>query len=64
MGRLNRTLDILKFPSGPKHRVSLLKNMTFTKGNQLFVGDFHLVLDKINADILQFTKKSNWKWII
>ena len=26
--------------------------------------DFHAALDKIKANMLQFTKKWNWKWIV
>ena len=37
--------------------------MAFSEGNQLFTGDFHDVLDEINADIFQFRKKWTWKWI-
>ena len=40
------------FSSGPKHRRSLEKNMTFSEGNQLFAGDFHALLDEINYRIL------------
>ena len=50
-------------PRGPKHRGSFFKNMAFSEGNQLFAGDFHTFLDEINASMLQFTKKWNWKWI-
>ena len=35
--------------------------MAFAEENQLFAGDFHAVVDEINADMLQFTKKWNWK---
>ena len=51
-------------PSGPKHQGSLLKNMAFSEGNQLFAGDFHTLLDEINTSMLQFAKKWNWKWIV
>ena len=50
--------------SGPKHRGSLLKNMALSEGNRLFAGDFHAFLDEINAGMLQFTHKWNWKWIV
>ena len=35
--------------------------MTFSKRNQPFEGKFHDVLDKIKADMIQFTKKWNVK---
>ena len=35
--------------------------MTFSKRNQPFAGKFHDVLDKIKADMIQFTKKWNVK---
>ena len=34
------------------------------KGDQPLRGDLHAVLDKIEADMLQTTKKQNQKWII
>ena len=37
--------------------------MAFSQENQLFAGDFHPLLNEINAGMLQFTKKWNWKWI-
>ena len=40
-----------------------LKNMAFSVGNKLFAGDFHALLDEMNAGMLQSTKKWNWKWI-
>ena len=48
----------LNLPSGPKHWRSLQKN------HNDFVGDFHVGLDETNADMLQFTKKWNWNWIV
>ena len=38
--------------------------MVFSEGNQLFADDFHANLDEANADMVQFTKKWNWKWIV
>ena len=35
------------------------KNLVFSKGNQLFAGDFHALLQEINVGVLQFTKE--WK---
>ena len=39
------------------------KNMAFSEGNKLFAGDFRANLDETNADMVQFTKRCNWKWI-
>ena len=52
-------------PSRPKHRglLFLKKNMVFSERNQLFAGDFRANLDEKNADLIQFTKRWNWKWI-
>ena len=38
--------------------------MACPKGDQPLGGYLHAVLDKIEADILQNTKKRNQKWII
>ena len=38
--------------------------MAFSEGNQLLAGAFHVALDKANTDMLKFTKKWNWKWIV
>ena len=38
--------------------------MAFFERNQLFAGDFHALLDKMNADMLQSKKKWNWKWTV
>ena len=35
--------------------------MAFSEGNQLFAGDVRANLDETNADMVQFTKKWNWK---
>ena len=45
------------FPSGPKHRGSLQKDMAFSEGNQLFAGDFPANMDERNADMVKFTKR-------
>ena len=34
------------------------------KGNKLFAGDFRANPDETNADMVQFTKRWNWKWIV
>ena len=41
-----------------------LKNMACTNGNRLLGDDFHAILDKTEAHMLQNTKKENWKWIV
>ena len=38
--------------------------MACTEGNQLPEGDLHATLDKIEADLLQITKKWNWIGIV
>ena len=48
----------------PKHQVSFFKNMGCPVENQLLGGGFYAVLDKMDADILQNTKKWNWEWIV
>ena len=37
--------------------------MAFSEGNLLFVGNFRANLDEINADMVQFTKRWNCKWV-
>ena len=39
-------------------------NIAFPEGNELFTGDFRANLDETNADMIQFTKRCNWKWIV
>ena len=53
-----------KFPSVPKKQGSLLKNMVFSEGNQLFIGDFCVNPNKIGADMVQFTNRWEWEWIV
>ena len=38
--------------------------MAFPEGNKLLAGDFRANLDETNADMFQFTKTENWKWIV
>ena len=38
--------------------------MACPEENQLLRGDFYAVLDEMDADILQNTKKWNWEWIV
>ena len=63
-GRLNRNLyDMLKFTERPKTPgIISKKNMAFPEGNKLFAGDLCANLDE--NDMVQFTKRSNWKWIV
>ena len=66
MGRLNRNLYVmLKFTERPKTPgITSKKNMAFPEGNKLFAGDFRANLDETNADMVQFTKRWNWKWTV
>ena len=54
---------MLKFTERPKTPGSLIKrkNMAFPEGNKLFAGDLRPNLDETNADMVQFTKRWNWK---
>ena len=67
MGRLNRNLYVmLKFTERPKtpgitSKKSWLSLRPFPEGNKLFAGDFRANLDETNADMVQFTKRWNWK---
>ena len=48
----------------PKRRGSNLRNIASSEGSHLVAGAFHVIVDKIEADILQIAKKWNWKWIV
>ena len=53
---------MLKFTEWPKTReIISKKNMAFREENKLFVGDLRANLDETNADMVQFTKRWNWK---
>ena len=54
----------LDLASGLKHRGSLQKSMTLSEGNKLFPGDLLANLNEASADMVQFTKRWNWKWIV
>ena len=57
--RLHRiSFGILKYTECPKHRGSI-KNMARSKGVQLLAGAFHVIMNKIEADIFQTVKKWN-----
>ena len=61
MGRLHWNLfGILKFTEQPKTPGLNFKNMASSEGDQLLVGTFHPIMDKIEADVLQIAKKWNW----
>ena len=36
----------------------------FPEGYKLFAGAFHANLGETYADMVQFTKRWNWKWIV
>ena len=56
---------MLKSTERPKTPgITSKKNMAFPEGNELFAGDFRANLDETNADMVQFTKRWNWKWIV
>ena len=38
--------------------------MAYSEGDQLLGADFHAVLNKVHADVLQTTKERNWEWIM
>ena len=62
--RLSRNLYVmLKFTERPKTPGITLKNMACSEGKQLFLGDFCVNIDETIADMAQFTKRWNWKWI-
>ena len=54
---------MLEFTKRPKTPGMTSKSITFPEGNKLFAGDSHANLDKTKADMVQFTKRWNWKWI-
>ena len=65
MGLIEILIEIFmlcrNLPSGPNHRGSLQKNKAFSEDNQLLTANFHANLDEINPDMIQFTKRWNWK---
>ena len=67
-GRLICMANILKFTERPKTPGITSKKTWLSlkrmKGNKLFSGDFRANLDEKNADMVQFTKRWNWKWIV
>ena len=38
--------------------------MAFSEENKLFAGGFRANPDETNPDMVQFTKRWNWEWII
>ena len=67
-GSLNRNLyAMLKFNEQAKTPVinsKKQKKHSFPKGNKLFLGDFCANLDETNPNMVQFTKRWNWKLIV
>ena len=56
---------MLKFTERPKTPgVTSKKNITFPEENKLFAGDSRAKLDETNADMAQFIKRWNWKWMV
>ena len=56
---------MLKFTERPKTLgTTSKKNMAFPEGDKLFAGDLRANLDETNADMVQFTKRWNWEWIV
>ena len=57
---------MFKFTEQPKTlgMTSKQKKNAFAEGNKLFEGDFRANLDETNVDMVQFTKRWNWKWIV
>ena len=43
--------------NSPKHQGSILKNMVSSEGDQLLAEDFHAIMGKIEAGLLQIAKK-------
>ena len=57
---------MLKFTEWPKTlgmTSKKKKNIAFPEGNKLFADDFCANLGETNADMVQFTKIWNCKWI-
>ena len=55
---------MLKFTERPKTPGITSKKMAFPVENKLFPVDFRANLDETNADMVQFTKRWNRKWIV
>ena len=55
---------MLKFTKRPKTQAKIFLKIAFLEGNKLFAGDFCANLDERNANMVQFTKRWNWKWIV
>ena len=56
---------MLKFTEWPKTLgITSKKNIAFPEVHKLFADDFCAKLDETNADMVQFTKICNWKWIV
>ena len=56
---------MLKFTEQPKTLwITSKKIIAYSEGNKLLAGDLRANLDETNADMVQFTKRWNWKWIV
>ena len=54
---------MLKFTERPKTPgITSKTDMALHEGNKLFAGDFRANLDETNTDVVQLTKRWNWKW--
>ena len=59
------SIIMLKFTEQPKTPgITFKKNMGFPERNKLFVCDLRANMDETSADMVQFTKSWNWKWIV
>ena len=55
---------MLKFRKRPKTPGMTAFNIAFPEVNKLFTSDFRANLNETNADMIQFIKSWNWKWIV
>ena len=55
---------MLKFAERPKTPGITSKKHGFPEGSKLFACDLCSNPDETNVDMVQFTKKWNWKWIV
>ena len=64
MNRFNKNLYVEICGVAENTRDDFNKNIAFPEGNKLFAGDFRANLEETNADMVQFTKRWNWIWIV
>ena len=55
---------MLKFTEQPKAQGMTSIKTLLSRRDKLFAGDFRATLNETNADMAQFTKRWNWKWIV